>query len=136
MKTHGKRKDPIYYVWRSMKQRCLNKNHKNYDRYGGRGITVCDEWLNSFENFYRDMGDRPKGLSLDRIDNNKGYSKENCRWTTFKNQSRNRVSNVMINYKGKLYVQAEFCEIANLTKYAVGYRLKKGVSPEDIVKYG
>ena len=72
-----------------MVQRCTNQNNKRWSSYGGRGICVCDRWL-KFDNFYADMGDRPLGRSLDRIDNNLGYFKENCRWATTLEQSRNK----------------------------------------------
>ena len=88
--SHGKSYSKAYYAWISMKQRCLDKNNERWDQYGGRGIGVCDRWL-KFENFYEDMGDPPtKKHSLDRIDNDLGYSKENCRWATWSQQSSNR----------------------------------------------
>lgn len=93
---HGKRYTKIWRVWRAMKTRCYNKNIIQYRDYGGRGIKVCDEWLN-FENFYKDMGEAPDGLSLDRINNNGDYCKENCRWSSVREQSRNRRSNRKIN---------------------------------------
>ena len=73
-----------------MKQRCYNPNSKHYLDYGGRGITICERWLNSFENFIEDMGERPEGLSLDRIDNDGNYEQSNCHWGTDLQQSRNR----------------------------------------------
>tara|TARA_R110000744_G_C19241741_1_gene549346 strand:+ start:161 stop:811 length:651 start_codon:yes stop_codon:yes gene_type:complete len=80
--THGFSKTPIYKVWNSMLQRCGNTKNAGYANYGGRGITVCDSW-SKFENFYSDMGSSYiKGLQLDRTDNDKGYSKDNCRWVT------------------------------------------------------
>lgn len=88
--SHHKRypRTPTYRSWDSMKQRCLNKNNVAYNRYGGAGITVCTSWLD-YSNFLKDMGERPKGKTLDRIDGTKGYYKENCRWATVSEQRRN-----------------------------------------------
>lgn len=79
---HGKSYSREYRTWNHMVQRCNNSNEDNYKNYGGRGITVCERWVQSFDNFYADMGDRPQGTSLDRIDVNKGYYTENCRWAS------------------------------------------------------
>jgi hypothetical protein len=83
---------PEYQSWRGMRERCLNPNHSSWSRYGGRGIKVCDSWLHSFETFLADMGPRPIGHSLDRIDWNAGYSAANCRWADTKTQARNKES--------------------------------------------
>lgn len=102
-RTHGHSKTPdgpkiatpTYRTWNGMHSRCHNSNHKGYKNYGGRGITVCERWRNNFPNFLADMGEKPGQLkarefSIDRIDNDKGYYKENCRWTTPKVQAGNR----------------------------------------------
>ena len=73
-----------------MKGRCYNVNDYNYSNYGGRGLTVCEEWMQSFGNFYKDMGDRPEGMTLDRIDNEEGYSPNNCKWSTPREQNLNQ----------------------------------------------
>ena len=87
---HGLAKTTEHNVWAMMIQRCTNSKTNKYKNYGGRGITVCSRWLRSFPAFYKDMGPRPHGSTLDRIDNYKGYSKSNCRWSTIVDQNRNR----------------------------------------------
>ena len=123
--THGMSKNGNEYtVWAQMKDRCSNQNHKFYNRYGGRGIKVCNEWL-KFENFYKDMGERPNGKTLDRINNNKGYYKENCKWSTMKEQCRNTRRNKFITYKNQTLCLAEWAEKLGLKRETFWMRLYK-----------
>lgn len=88
--THGMSKTPECGAYRQMLRRCYNKNCLDYARWGGRGIRVCDSWLNNIETFFKDMGNRPDGTSIERTDNKKGYNKENCKWATKSEQGINR----------------------------------------------
>lgn len=87
--THGKALTPAYKTWIAMVRRCTKVTDQAWFKYGGAGITVCDRWVNSFENFYSDMGNRPEGMTLDRINPFKGYSPDNCRWADSKTQANN-----------------------------------------------
>lgn len=89
VRTHGLAGTKIYNIWADMVARCTRPSHAKFADYGGRGITVCERWK-TFENFYADMGERPRGHSLDRHDNDAGYSAENCSWATFREQRHNR----------------------------------------------
>lgn len=84
------KRHPLWSVWMGMKQRCFNKNNKSYKYYGGRGITVCDRWLESLSNFVEDMGERPEGYTLERINVNGDYCPDNCKWASWSEQMRNR----------------------------------------------
>ncbi len=97
-----------------MRQRCNNPNDHKYRNYGARGITVCDRW-SKFEKFLEDMGEKPLGLTLDRIDNNGNYEPSNCRWATLTEQARNKRNNVMLTHEGQTYCLAEWAERTGLT---------------------
>lgn len=106
---HGKRSSPEYSTWTNMKTRCNNSNNFKYKDYGARGIKVCPEWEQSFEAFYRDMGNKPgPEYSIDRIDNSKGYSKKNCRWATRKEQSNNQRTNNLISFRTKIQTLSQW----------------------------
>lgn len=110
--VHGMTSAPEFEAWCSMIQRCTNQSHKAYSYYGGRGITVCERWLNSFEAFYEDMGPRPSPEhSIDREENNKGYYKDNCRWATLIEQNNNRRNNVFYDYKGQQHTLLQLAEM-------------------------
>ena len=96
---HGGTKTREFKSWQAMLSRCLNKNDPRWNNYGGRGIKVCDRWFNSFVNFLEDMGERPNNKTLDRIDTNDNYNKQNCKWSSAKEQAQNRTNN--IKYKGE-----------------------------------
>lgn len=114
--THGMRKTSTYRIWSNMKYRCLKEKSTHYKDYGGRGIKVCGKWL-KFEGFLEDMGEKPEGLTLDRIDNDGDYTAENCQWATKTQQANNCRSNLFIEYLGE---KKTIAQVATLTgiKYA------------------
>ena len=126
-------REHAHRIWSYMKSRCLNKNNKSYHRYGGRGITIDPSWVNNFEQFYLDMGAPPDGMELDRIDNNGPYSKENCRWASVKEQSRNRRNNRPITINGETRLLVEWAEITGVNADKIYTRLKAGYTPEEAV---
>lgn len=121
--THGMTNTRTYKSWINMKHRCLNQKARAYKNYGGRGIVICKKW-ERFENFLSDMGECPPNLSLDRIDCNKGYQKDNCRWVTLKQQQRNKRSTMYLTYKGRRYILVEFAETFALDPQVVRQRLR------------
>lgn len=126
---HGMSKQSEYNTWRSMIQRCTNENHTYYEYYGGSGVTVCSRWLN-FSNFLEDMGRRPEGYTLDRISNDIGYSKENCKWSTKKEQSQNRkISKIIKTTDGEM-VLSEAARLNGLSVSTLSRRLIRGWSVE------
>lgn len=122
-------------AWYGMKARCYNKNTIGYEHYGNRGISVCPEWLNSFFTFLKDMGKAPtEKHSIDRIDVNGNYSRENCRWADNKQQQNNKTDNLKVYFDGKTYSGSMFCETFKVSLDFFRRRFEKGDSPEAILK--
>jgi hypothetical protein len=138
--THGcsrsKNKEihSTYRTWHDMKQRCLNKKNKRYYLYGDRGINICKRWQNSFNNFFKDMGLKPKGMTIERINNNKGYSKKNCKWATYKEQCRNFRHNRNITWNNKTQCMTAWAEELKIPMYILKNRLNNGWSMKKITK--
>lgn len=120
-----------YNIWHSMVARCHNKNSISYPRYGGRGIKVCDRWKNSFLNFLEDMGERPEKKSIDRIDNNENYCKENCRWSTSIDQSKNTRRNNYLEAFGKKMIIGDWAKELGIQSATIRKRIRRGLSLED-----
>ena len=129
---HGLSKTPAYRRWGSIKARCNNKNSNHYADYGGRGIKVCRRWL-KFDNFQDDMGERPKGTSIDRINNNGNYEPSNCKWSTKKEQSNNRRNNIVIKYKGNEKTITEWARHFKINESTFYYRYKNKMPLEKMM---
>jgi hypothetical protein len=126
--THGLAfKTPLYTIWSGMKQRCYYLNSKHYKDYGGRGICICHDWRENFKSFYDWAVNNgyKKGLTIDRIDCNGNYEPSNCRWITIIEQSRNKRSNRLLEYKGEVKPLIEWCEILGLKYSTIRARLNK-----------
>lgn len=123
-----------YSTWNNMLSRCNTPTATEYDLYGGRGIKVCDDWMD-YRNFLRDMGDRPQGMTLDRIDVNGNYCKENCRWATKIEQENNRRNNRIVIRKGEKMTLATFVRILGVSRNRVNYRLSLGMSADEIEEF-
>lgn len=129
---HGMYRTRVYRQWHQMIQRCYNPNNSRYQRYGGRGITVCDRWRLSFDAFYADMGDPPEGTSIDRIDNARGYEPGNCRWATPQEQANNRYTNVLIEHDGVSRTIAEWARHLGLPYHRLVHRHRIGWVPPQL----
>lgn len=134
--THGGADSRLYNTWSHMKARCLNKNNKSYSHYGGRGIKICDAWLNDFDEFRRwallhGYNDQ---LTIDRIDVNGNYEPENCRWADHKTQANNTTKNHYIEYGGERHTLSQWSEITGVPPYAIRKRIKNGWSLKDALE--
>ncbi len=129
--TRNGRPSPTWHSWASMRQRCSYPKARCYEDYGGRGIKVCARWEDSFENFLSDMGEKPRGYVLDRIDNDGNYKPSNCKWSSTRESSRNKRSAVRIEYKGETKCLKDWCSSLNLDYQAVYKRLNNYCWPVD-----
>ena len=122
--SHGMSNSKEYRIWKAIKERCYYEKHKAYGDYGGRGITVSDDWINSFENFYRDMGPRPSDdHSIERRDGDKNYSKNNCYWATRTEQNNNTRRNIFFTRNGVSKTLAAWCKELNLSYNKIYMRM-------------
>jgi len=126
---HGFSDTPTHTVWMSLFYRCNNPKADSYKYYGGRGIKVCERW-NEFKNFLEDMGVRPSGSTIDRIDSFKDYKPGNCRWVTNKQQQNNRTNNVTIEWRGERKTVAEWADIVGIKYSTIYFRIRHGWSAE------
>lgn len=134
--THGlwSKYKAEYRCWQDLLQRCNNHSHAAYPSYGGRGIFVCNKWACSFEAFMEDMGPRPVGMSLDRINNDGPYAPDNCRWATQKQQNRNHRGNVILEFQGKKQTIIEWSEETGVDHRTILSRHKSGWPIEEIFR--
>lgn len=132
-RTHGMVGSRTYSSWTTMKVRCTSPQHRSFENYGGRGIVVCDRWKNSFENFLSDMGPRPDGRTLDRIDNDGNYEPGNCRWAPEQVQRRNKRNTVYLEVFGEKISLPDAAERFGVPSDQLRWRLKKGWSMEAAV---
>lgn len=135
MTRKGEKKPTSYYAWSGMKDRCTNSNSSDWKYYGGRGISFCPEWMH-YENFLQDMGEPPAGMTLDRVNNDKGYSKENCRWATRKQQANNRrirKTAVIVMHEGRKVELKELERLTGLKNKKLRLMVKSGMTYEQIV---
>jgi len=128
----GKNLRPEYRIWSLIHQRCNNPKNPAYIRYGGRGIKVCEQWR-TFEGFIKDMGERPEGKSVDRIDTNGDYCPENCRWATILEQANNRRGNKNISVNGRTMTASEWERETGVNHTTIKWRLKRGVPASEAV---
>lgn len=136
-KSHGMTRTRLYRVWCGMKERCSNPNNKSFERYGDRGINVCDEWMKfePFMNWSLSNG-YGEGLTIDRINNDRGYSPDNCRWVDYKTQNRNYSRNHIIEFNGETHCISDWSDITGINRATILWRLKAGKPLEEVLKKG
>ena len=125
--------DPLYKLWSAIKDRCFNPSNKHYHCYGGRGITMCKKWADDFSAFKKAVEPRPRGATLDRIDNNKGYEPNNVRWATKQEQANNRTTNVVITHEGLTMTLADWARHKGWKYGLLTSRWKKGLRGDELL---
>lgn len=115
-----------YFAWFDMRRRCLNSSHKNFPSYGARGIAICSRWIESFDNFYADMGPRPPGMTLERVDNDGQYSPGNCKWDTQRAQRNNTRKNVFLTHEGRRATRSQWSAITGMATGTIRTRIASG----------
>ena len=134
-KNHGMRHTKYYYIWNNMKNRCNRPDHPQYESYGGRGIYVCDRWMQGFEYFWEDMGPTYKdGLQIERRDNNDGYTPENCYWATRKQQNANKRTNVYVDTPWGRMIMRDAAKRIGIGETTLRHRIKVGWAHDDLFK--
>lgn len=124
-RRHAMSRTPTYRSWQAAKERCHNPNASKYQAYGGAGIAMCERWRNSFDAFFEDMGERPAGMTLDRIDHTKGYEPGNVRWATAKQQSDNRGNSKAYRWRGQWMTRRDIANAEGIPYTSLGKALRK-----------
>jgi len=132
--THGQKNHELYPTWRNMIDRCYNLKSSSYKSYGLRGITVCESWRNSIQAFLTDMGERPPGYTLERVNVNGNYESSNCKWIPFRLQARNRRSNRMVEYKGEIKPICDWAKQFGKDYRSIICRVERGWFEEDALE--
>lgn len=132
--THGKTKTRTYRCWQNMKMRCLNPAAKHFDRYGGRGIRVCERWL-KFENFLADMGEAPEGLTIERINNDGDYEPKNCRWASVSEQANNKSNTVRLTHRGFAMTLRDLSEQTGGNYHTLHHQIRRrGITVDEAIE--
>lgn len=143
IKTHGNKKTKLYKVWCGIKERCFNPHNKRYKNYGGRGITICNEWLDflifkewAYKTGYKEIDNYKEKLTIDRIDTNGNYEPDNCRWITPREQNRNYSKNHFLTYNSKTQCLSDWADELGIKRGTLLYRIKSGKTIEEAFKKG
>ncbi len=126
-RTHGRSRTPAHISWQSMLTRCGNPNARSFSKYGALGIRVCERWATSFEAFLLDMGERPAGTSIDRIDPRGGYEPGNCRWATMLEQGTNKRRHVLVEHEGRTQTVSQWAREFSVSPYGIYPRIRRGI---------